>query len=110
MQTADVPGTAQEHFAAILVKAWCRIMALLAEAQVFGWIGARSIWIRGSELPLKDSYPAAGCQGSPGPKPLEDSHFAGLLVAITTGAPSSGRPDLGAQGELLHLAQVIWCF
>lgn len=58
---------------------------------------------------MKDSYPAAGCQGSPGPKPPEGSHFAGLLVAIVTGVPGSRRPDMAAKGEPLLPAQVIWC-
>lgn len=69
-------------------------MALIAEVQVFGGIGEPGIWTRGGQLSLKDSYLAAGCQGTPGPEPPVDSHFAGLLVAFVTGAPGGGRPDM----------------
>lgn len=55
-------------------------MALLAEAQVFGWIVEPGACKRGAEVLFKDIYPAAGCQGSPGPKPSEGRHFALLLT------------------------------
>lgn len=81
-------------------------MALRAEAQVFGWIGEPGIWTQSSEFLLKDSYPAAGRQGNPGPKLPDDSHFAGLRAATVTGTPGSGRPDMAALGEPLYPAQV----
>lgn len=79
---------------------------MLAEAQVFGWVGEPAIWTRGDELLLKESCLSAGCQGRPGPNPPEETHFAGLLFALVTGAPGGGRLDVAVPGEALHPAQV----
>lgn len=104
MQAVDVPGTTHEPFAAAMkkAKAWCRIMALLAEAQVFGWTGT---WERGGEVLFKDVCLEAGCQGRPGPKSSEGRHFAVPLIA--TVAEDPGRWDISPDGDHVLLAGFV---
>lgn len=80
-------------------------MALLAEVQVFGWIGEPGTQARGGKVLFKDNYLAAGCQGSPGPKSSEGRYFVVLLA--TTVAGDAGRWDISPDGDHVPLSWVV---